>query len=427
MREVIEGLELSPYPGRELREPDSELTRLGRDLFFDPILSGDKDIACSTCHHPSFAMTDARVLPIGTGGHGLGETRTFRLLTNVSGDMGELPESTINPFVGTFVPRNSPTIINAALLNGQFWDSRIERADASESVTTPEDAINDLRMTDTLATQALFPVVSEVEMAGVTFGNYPPMVIRAALINRLQGNEDYAGRFAAVFGDSTITLRQVGEAIAAFERQLIFTESPWDDYIAGDVGALSDSQKRGALVFYGALNDGVNCATCHRGELFTEEGFHNLLVPQLGPGKDNGTSGRDDFGRANVTFDYRDQYRFKTPSLRNVELTAPYFHSGAYQTLEAVVWHHADPWRANMVYEPSDHLPPDFQNQVQPYDFEKQAHSVDLQMRSRMPISEADLTDLVNFLLALTDPAARDLSHLLTVEVPSGLPVDIGS
>ena len=86
LRSVIDALGLTPYPGRELIEPESELTRLGRDLFFDPILSGDQNIACATCHHPEFAMTDGRVLPIGAGGHGLGENRSFRKLihTNAS-------------------------------------------------------------------------------------------------------------------------------------------------------------------------------------------------------------------------------------------------------------------------------------------------------------------------------------------------------
>ena len=178
--------------------------------------------------------------------------------------------------------------------------------------------------------QVLFPITSRHEMAGETFGTHPPMVIRGALLGRLRENAEYAARFASVFGEDDITLRQLAEAIAAFERQLIFTAAPWDDYAAGDAAALDDAQKRGALLFFGALKQGVACASCHSGDLFTDQDFHNLLTPQVGPGKDNGADGRDDFGRANVSFDYRDQYRFKTPSLRNVALTAPYMHSGAY-------------------------------------------------------------------------------------------------
>ncbi len=425
LRAVIEAEALKPYPGRELIESESELTRLGRDLFFDPILSGDQNISCASCHHPEFAMTDGRVLPIGAGGHGLGESRAFRKLINMRSDDGRDHVGTIiNPFVDVFIPRNSPTIINSALLSEQFWDGRVEVNAEESAVITPEDAINDLDMTDALMAQVLFPITSQHEMAGVSFGNYPPMVIRMELLDRLRNNADYAARFAEVFGTAHISLRQMAEAVAAFERQLIFTAAPWDDYLAGDTGALSGEQKRGSLLFFGALNQAVNCATCHSGDIFTDQGFHNLLAPQLGPGKDNGDSGLDDFGRANVSFDYRDQYRFKTPSLRNVELTPPYFHSGAYMTLEDVIRHHANPWRANIVYEAAEHLPTEFQDQALPYDFERQAHSVAFPMRAGMPIDEAEVADLVAFLRALTDPAARDLGHITPSEVPSGLPLD---
>lgn len=423
LRAVIAERELRPYPGRDIKEAESELTRLGRDLFFDPILSGDQNISCGTCHHPEFAMTDGRVLPIGAGGQGLGESRAFRKLIRLPEDAGE-GMTIINPFVDTFIPRNSPTVINSALLRGQFWDGRVERAADDEVVRTLEDAINDLDLTDPLMAQALFPITSQHEMAGVTLGDFSPMVIRLTLLERLRANEEYAARFAAAFDSPTITLRRLAEAVAAFERQLIFTESPWDDYVAGDVEALSDQQKRGALLFFGARNRGVNCASCHSGDLFTDQKFHNLLVPQLGPGKDNGIDGSDDFGRANVSFDYRDQYRFRTPSLRNVELTPPYFHSGAYNTLDDVIWHHADPWRANILYEPDEHLPRGFQDLVLAYDFERQAHTVAGRIGAGMPLSSSEAADLAAFLRSLTDPAARDLSHITPEQVPSGLPLD---
>jgi len=423
LRAVIARHNLSPYPGQDIKEAESELTRLGRDLFFDPILSGDQNISCGTCHHPEFAMTDGRVLPIGAGGQGLGESRAFRKLIHLQEDTGD-GMTVINPFVDIFVPRNSPTVINSALLRGQFWDGRVERAADADAVLTLEDAVNDLDLTDPLTAQALFPITSRHEMAGVTLGEFSPMVIRLILLERLRANEEYAARFAAAFDSPAITMRRLAEAVAAFERQLIFTESPWDNYVAGDADALTEQQKRGALLFYGALNRGVNCASCHSGDLVTDQAFHNLLVPQLGPGKDNGIDGSDDFGRANVSFDYRDQYRFRTPSLRNVELTAPYFHSGAYQTLEAVIWHHADPWRANILYDPDEHLPRAFQDQVLAYDFERQAHTVAGRIGAGMPINAEEAADLAAFLRSLTDPAARDLSHITPDEVPSGLPLD---
>lgn len=423
LRAVIAEHDLRPYPGQDIKEAESELTRLGRDLFFDPILSGDQNISCGTCHHPEFAMTDGRVLPIGAGGQGLGESRAFRKLIRLPEGAGE-SMTVINPFVDTFIPRNSPTVINSALLRGQFWDGRVERAADAEAVDTLEDAINDLDLTDPLTAQVLFPITSQHEMAGVALGEFSPMVIRLILLERLRANQEYTERFAAAFDSPIITLRRMAEAVAAFERQLIFTESPWDHYVAGDAAALSEGEKRGALLFFGALNRGVNCASCHSGDLFTDQEFHNLLVPQLGPGKDNGLDGSDDFGRANVSFDYRDQYRFRTPSLRNVELTPPYFHSGAYGSLEAVIWHHADPWRANILYEPDEHLPRAFQDQVLAYDFERQAHSVAGGIGAGMPINAAEAADLAAFLRSLTDPAARDLSHITPAAAPSGLPLD---
>lgn len=416
LRRVIVQQGLSAYPGRELIEAESELTRLGRDLFFDPILSGDQNIACATCHHPAFAMADARALPIGAGGTGLGEQRAFRALVQLDGE-----GAVANPFIDVFIPRNSPTIINSALLSQQFWDGRVG---TNGGVRTPEAAIDDLGLSDPLTAQALFPITSQHEMAGITLGSLPPMVIRLTLLQRLSNNAEYAARFADVFDSEEINLRQLAEAVAAFERQLIFTAAPWDDYVAGDEAALSQAQKRGALLFFGEMNAGINCAGCHSGDLFTDQQFHNLLAPQLGPGKGNGEEGRDDLGRANVSFDYRDQYRFKTPSLRNVSLTSPYLHSGAYRELADVIWHHANPWRANIAYAPSQHLPPQLQDQVLPYDFDRQAHTVAQPLRAGLPMSEEDAADLVRFLQALTDPAAQDLAHILPETVPSGLPVD---
>ena len=416
LRRVIDQQGFSAYPGRELIEVESELTRLGRDLFFDPILSGDQNIACATCHHPAFAMADARALPIGAGGTGLGEQRAFRAMVQLDG------EGTVaNPFINVFIPRNSPTIINSALLSRQFWDGRVE---ASSGVGTLEDAINELDLSDPLMAQALFPIISQHEMAGISLGALPPMVIRHTLLQRLSDNPEYAARFADVFSSEEISLRQLAEAVAAFERQLIFTAAPWDDYVAGDNAALSQAQKRGALLFFGEMSAAIKCAGCHSGDLFTDQAFHNLLAPQLGPGKGNGEDGRDDLGRANVSFDYRDQYRFRTPSLRNVSLTSPYLHSGAYRELADVIWHHANPWHANITYAPSQHLPPALQDQVLPYDFDRQAHSVARPLRAGMPMSETDVADLVRFLQALTDPAAQDLSHFLPESVPSGLPID---
>ncbi|MFO7634225.1 MAG: ScyD/ScyE family protein [Caldilinea sp.] len=431
---------LQPNPGSDLLEEDTPRAELGRLLFFDPILSGDLNISCATCHHPAFAMADGRVLPIGTGGEGLGPERIFvdrvelaQEASNVrrrAGASDAMTGATVvhNPFIGQFVPRNSPTILNSALLAIQFWDGRVQPY--SNQVKTLERIVNEMALDDPLATQALFPVTSLHEMAGATLGGLAPHEIRRTLIERLRTNPTYVELFRAAFGDpagaaeETVTIGRMVDALAAFERTLIYTDAPWDAYLRGQTDALTDSQKRGALLFFGALDSRANCAACHAGDLFTDHAFHNLLAPQLGPGKGNGYSHREDWGRANVTFDARDRFAFRTPSLRNVTLTGPYFHNGAFATLEAAIRHHADIEGVTR-YDPSANgIPPDLYSSLQPFAPERQLASVAPLLREGLPLTEEDIADLVAFLDALTDPAAADLDHLTPAAVPSGLPLD---
>jgi len=441
LRTLIAAHKLIPNPGRNMAETDPARAELGRLLFFDPILSGDRNISCATCHHPAFAMADGRVLPIGAGGDGLGPTRTFvervaladeasnvRRLAVMHG--GNADETTVhNPFIGQFVPRNSPTILNSALLDIQFWDGRVQPY--ANQFKTLERRVNELALSDSLATQALFPVTSLHEMAGATLGGLAPHEIRRALIERLRANPTYVEMFRAAFDAADapaaepVTIERMVEALAAFERTLIFTDAPWDAFLRGDTDALNEQQKRGALLFFGALDSQINCTVCHGGDLFTDHDFHNLLAPQLGPGKGNGYSRREDWGRANVTFDARDRFAFRTPSLRNVTLTAPYFHNGAFATLEAAIRHHADIEGSVTGYDPSANgIPPDLYSSLQPFAPERQLASVAPALRHGLPLSEADIADLVAFLDALTDPAATDLDHLLPETLPSELPLD---
>lgn len=440
---VIAAEELRPNPGADLREGDTPLARLGQELFFDPILSGDHNISCATCHHPAFAMADGRVLPIGTGGEGLGWQRVFldqvtlgseasvpRRLAGVTSPGGG--QTVVhNPFDGSFVPRNSPTVINSALFPSQFWDSRVAQYALGDPVKTKERVVNDLGLTDVLVAQALFPVTSGVEMAGATFGGLPPQTIRSLLIERLRATPAYVARFQEVFGptdgraEDAVTLMRLVEALAAFERRFMFTDAPWDRYLAGERDALTGQQKRGALLFFGQLNPAVNCAGCHSGDLFTDFEHHNLLVPQLGPGKGHSYTRREDWGRGAVSFDLRDRYAFRTPSLRNVELTAPYFHDGAFATLAGAIRHHADIWGSAQSYDPSaNDIPPALYSSLQPFQPEKQWLTAAPELREGLPLSEADITDLVAFLTSLTDPDARDLREFIPDTVPSGLPLD---
>ncbi|MBI3957889.1 MAG: ScyD/ScyE family protein, partial [Chloroflexi bacterium] len=431
---------LTPFPGRDAQEGDTPLARLGQQLFFDPILSGDRNISCATCHHPAFALADGRVLPIGTGGAGLGPQRDFVAEVELGSEAvsvrrlsGQTDNATgvtrvANPFIGQFIPRNSPTVLNSALLPRQFWDGRVDGY-ARASVQTLENEVNRLGLGDPLAAQALFPVTSLHEMAGATLGGLPPADIRRILAARLEAIPAYREQFAALFGpaddDKTVTPSRMAAAIAAFERRLIFTDAPWDRYLAGDANALTDQQKQGALIFYGAAKAGVNCAQCHTGDLFTDLNFHNLLIPQLGPGKGHSYSRREDWGRAAFTFDSRDRYAFRTPSLRNVDLTPPYFHNGAAPSLEAAIRHHADPWNSAANFDPSANaIPPALYSSLQPFQPERQWSTAAPALVDGLPLDDADIADLVAFLAALTDPAATDLAWLIPESLPSALPLD---
>lgn len=424
---VIAEQGLSAYPGQDMLNNDPELVELGRQLFFDPIMSGDRNISCATCHHPALAMADARQLPIGTGANGLGPERDYVSHIIVGPEYEDVAFRDVeipNPAIGELVPRNSPTILNSALLAVQFWDGRVDSYLIGDPVTTLETEVTDLGLTDPLVVQALFPVVSRAEMAGETFGDEEPAHIRELIVARLMNIPEYQAAFRQVFGTDEMTPVQVAAAVAAFEREMIFTESPWDDYVAGDTSALTEQQKRGALLFYGQLNDDVNCSVCHSGDAFTDLNYYSLLVPQMGPGKGNGASHREDYGRANVTFDWRDRYQFRTAPLRNVALTAPYFHSGIYDTLEEVIWHHSNVWAATVAYEPTQHLSAFLARQVVALDYEQLVNYVPEQLANGLPLSEQDVADLVAFLNALTDDNAADLNYLVPESVLSGLPLD---
>lgn len=437
---VVADYSLSPFPGQELREEDTPLARLGQQLFFDPVLSGDGNISCATCHHPAFALADGRVLPIGTGGAGLGPQRDFVeeiILGTEASQVRRLPGQTdtssgltrvTNPFVGQFVPRNSPTILNSALLSRQFWDGRVD-AYANAPVHTLDDEVNRLGLTDALTAQALFPVTSLHEMAGATLGGLSPGEIRRILAARVEAIPAYQEQFRAIFGpignSRTVTPERIAAAIAAFERRLIFTDAPWDRYLAGDTAALTSQQKQGALLFFGAAKEGVNCAQCHSGNIFTDDNFYNLLVPQLGPGKGHGYSRLEDWGRSAFSFDSRDRYSFRTPSLRNVSLTAPYFHSGVAPTLEAAIRHHANIWNSAATFDPSANgIPPALYSSLRPFQPTAQWPTVAPALADGLPLDEADIADLSAFLASLTDPAATDLAWLVPESVPSGLPLD---
>jgi cytochrome c peroxidase len=189
--------------------------------------------------------------------------------------------------------RNAPPAMNAAYNHLQFWDGRA----------------------GSLEEQALGPIQNPIEMAETLEG----------VVKKLSKVKAYRDRFRAVFGGD-VSPDNIAKAIAAFERTLISTDSPFDRFIAGDKSALSEAAQRGFELFQGK----ARCVLCHNSPNFTDNKFHNIGVPQTGPLK-------EDVGRYAVTKRESDRGAFKTPSLRSIALTAPYMHTGGFKTLEEVM------------------------------------------------------------------------------------------
>ena len=399
--------------------PDPALVSLGEALFYDKLLSGNRDIACATCHHPALATTDGLPLSFGTGGYGLGIRR-------VADPRREL------------VPRNATELFNRGSpeWTTMFWDGRVNLS-TIYGLTSPAGSALPPLLQTALQAQAMFPVTSRAEMRGVLSdydANRPPndiavvsdtnpTLIWTRLTQRLLAVPGYVELFRAAYPD--VPVEQLGfehaaNALAAYEiAAFTFSDSPWDRYLAGDKTALSDAAKRGALLFYGE----AGCAQCHSGNLLTDQQFHNIGVPQLGPGKLS--DDHLDLGRFLETGRAEDRYAFRTPPLRNVTLTAPYMHNGAYADLRAAVRHHLNPSGSLQIYDAAM-LPTPFKETVrgEPAVIADILKSLDARLVAPPVLHDEQLADLMVFLAALSSPSAADLSGLVPASVPSGLPVE---
>ena len=196
------------------------------------------------------------------------------------------------------------------------------------------------------------------------------------------------------------------------------TRSPFDRYLDRNDQALSTEAKRGGVLFFSK----ALCSSCHNGPFLGAQRFANVGAPQVGPG--GSRQPPLDLGRGEHDNNEFYRFAFRVPPLRNVELTAPYFHSGAYPTLEAVVHHYNDIPVALRNYDPSQ-LDPAVRASYHGdrSTIEAVLATLDPQLRQPLRLTEAELADLVSFLKSLTDPAARTLGGLVPAAVPSGLPV----
>ncbi|MEA5445921.1 cytochrome c peroxidase [Gammaproteobacteria bacterium AB-CW1] len=349
------GLDGDIRPGLAPVRPDEdELVRLGQLLFFSATLSGNRDVACASCHHPDLAMGDGLSLPIGVAAHAPERLGLDRELD---------PEQDLDPRAddGPNVPRNSQTIFNTALYNrALFHDGRVfvldeevapggqgQTFNTPESGNLPHAGEGD----NLLEVQALFPLLSDQEMRGFTHPELVPEEYRAHLIERLQDAEPGPGptweeRFAAAFPEDPdpINLGNLQRALGAFQASMTFVDSPWRYFLVSDeeeTPDLSEDALEGARLFMTMPEEGgLGCISCHSGDRFTDESFHNVGFPQIGRGKRQGGT---DSGRWGVTQEPSGMFAFRVPSLLNVAVRGPYGHAGSLQTLEDAIKWHADP------------------------------------------------------------------------------------
>jgi len=186
-------------------------------------------------------------------------------------------------------------------------------------------------------------------------------VIRHHLAARLGDYDEGAGEltrnqwlteFQTAFNSNAdtedlVTFANIGKAMGEYERSMVFINSPWRNYLDGDITALTEQQKQGALLFFNTAKDnGAGCSACHSGPLLSDERHNIIAFPQIGVGKGDGSNGDDDFGRERVTGNTQDRYNFRTPSLLNIAVTSPYGHAGTFDSLERVLRHHINPVRS---------------------------------------------------------------------------------
>ncbi|MCC7374457.1 MAG: hypothetical protein IT581_07360 [Verrucomicrobiales bacterium] len=257
---------------------------LGRLLFFDPILSSTKDVACATCHHPGFGWGDGRATSVGVGGAGLGPTRTFH-------------GSEALPVLGF----NAPTLLNVGFnglvagrtldpgLSPMFWDARVQGLE--RQVLVPIRTLGEMRDPSCAESEAL-----------------------SQALQRVRAIPEYRRRFRDAFGgndENGVIAARLAQAVAAFERTLVTPDTPFDRFMRGDTAALNPEQKRGLEIFQTA-----GCAECHGGPMFSDFQRHWIGV---------------------VDSTAQGQRAFRTPTLRNLSRTAPYMHNGSLRTLREVL------------------------------------------------------------------------------------------
>lgn len=398
--------------------------RLGWLLFYDPILSGNRNISCATCHHPRFGTSDGLSLGLGEGAAGLGPDR------HIGAD--NIPEQRI--------PRNSPALFNlgASEFTRLFHDGRIE-ADPTRpaGIRTPMDDEMVAGFASVLSAQTMFPVLSSDEMAGHYSENDVAKAVRLGLITgpggawdiiaqRVAAIPEYRAGFVSVSAEiaagRAIDFTDISDAIAAFvAREWRSDASPFDAWLRG-TAPLPPEAEAGAALFYGE----AGCSVCHSGPFQTDHEFHAMAAPQLGPGKgERFESHSRDEGRFRVTGRIEDLFAFRTPSLRNVSATGPWGHAGASVALADFLAGHGQP-EALARHDRSALLPPlpDTKPDWAVLDSAEETAAIAAAATPTRALSPGEIVSILAYLDSLTDPTALTGRLGIPENVPSGLPID---
>ena len=403
-------------PQRLGRNVDPQLANLGRLLWFDTIGGLNDDNTCGGCHSPTTGFGDTQSIAIGVDNNGIvGPDRS-----------------------GPRNQRRTPMAINTAFFPTLMWNSRFASlsgdpfSNADGFLFPPPEGLTLSHLDHLLQSQAFIPPTERVEVAGFTFpgDNFD---IRREVLRRLNATEEYRKLFGKSFHEvkdgAPINFDMFGRAIAEFEFTLIFADAPIDRYARGNRSALTEDQKRGALLFFGA----ARCVECHAvsgdsNEMFSDFRQHVIGIPQLAPALSNmtfdGPGLNEDFGLEQISGNPDDRYAFRTSPLRNCALQPAFMHNGAFTRLEDAIRHHLDVMASAGAYDPAAAgIDEDLRGPRGPS--APVLAKLDPLLTTPIVLTDAQFHQLVDFVRnGLLDDNARPekLRKLIPDHVPSGRP-----
>jgi cytochrome c peroxidase len=398
------------------RPLNPRLANVGRLLWFDTITGLNDDNTCAGCHSPTNGFGDTQPIAIGIDNNAV-----------VGPDR-----------IGPRNMRRAPMVLNTAFFPSLMWNSRFSALSGDPFDNSggfrfpPPEGTSLSYLLHLLQAQAFIPPTERTEVAGFGFPGDDD-AIRAEVLRRLNAVSAYRKLFGQVFPEvrqgRPITFDEFARAIAEFEFSLTFANAPIDRFARGEPNAMTEAEKRGAVLFFGS----AGCVACHAvsgnsNEMFSDFQQHVIGVPQLVPTNTNNTfdgpDANQDFGREDFTGDPSDRYAFRTAPLRNVALAPAFMHDGAFTTLEAAIRHHLDVVASARSYDPTDQgLPTDLIGAIGP--IEPVLAHLDPLVSTPTRLTDTQIDDIVAFVRdGLLDPRARaeNLRRLVPDSLPSGRP-----